>query len=101
MNIPLEIGVAEKNFEKLQEEKSALQSKVFDLEKENAQLNKGLEELDTQHNDALRGVLDIKEEIQVELSATKVSSPLLFLNILSFPSIIFLSDSASFSKSRE
>lgn len=72
VNIPLEIGVAEKNFEKLQEEKSALQSKVFDLEKENAQLNKGLEELDTQHTEALQQMLQIKEEIQRELNATKV-----------------------------
>lgn len=72
VNIPLEIGVAEKNFAKLQEEKSALQSKVFDLEKENAQLSKGIEELDTQHAEALREMLQIREEIQRELTATKV-----------------------------
>lgn len=75
VNIPLEIGVAEKNFEKLQEEKSALQSKVFELEKDNVQLNKGLEDLDTQHAEALREVIQIKDEIQRELSATKVSLP--------------------------
>lgn len=72
VNIPLEIGVAEKNFEKLQEEKSVLQSKVFDLEKENGQLSKGIEELDTQHTEALQEMLQIKEEIQRELTATKV-----------------------------
>lgn len=67
------MGIAEKNFEKLQEEKSALQSKVFDLEKQNAKLNKSIEELDAENTEAQQNLIQIKDEIQRELSATKVS----------------------------